>query len=113
MKFFSVATVVALAGLLPLLPTVYGEGYYKCPSTKTFGESDIMEYEHLASPDNNDSSHPEVPAGQTCSSYLFSGDSFDIGMKFYLFQIIGKTPKYRLFEFTSDSWTKCRFRKQN
>ncbi|CCU76834.1 Blumeria specific protein, partial [Blumeria hordei DH14] len=79
MKFFSAAIVVALAGLLPLLPTVYGEGYYKCPSDNKLKESEIMEYQYLASPDNNKSSHPKPPAGQTCSSYTLSSNPYGIG----------------------------------
>ncbi|VDB90488.1 Bgt-55047 [Blumeria graminis f. sp. tritici] len=72
MKLFSTTSIVALAGLLQLLPTVYGDGYFLCKSGEMFDWTEISECKDLASPSYNDPSHPQVPAGHTYSTYFFS-----------------------------------------
>ncbi|VDB90490.1 Bgt-55130 [Blumeria graminis f. sp. tritici] len=107
MKLFSTTSIVALAGLLQLLPTVYGVVYFQCKSGEIIDWTEISECKNLASPSYNYPSHPRVPAGETCSTYSFSRHTQDNGVKFYVFQIVGEIPIHKLYELGYTDWERC------
>ncbi|CAD6499061.1 BgTH12-04713 [Blumeria graminis f. sp. triticale] len=109
MKFLSTATAAALASLLLLVPTVYGNRQYKCPSGDTFEEAMIMDLANKAREENNRDSHPGIPTHELCKSYFFTrkipGD--DSKQYAYLLQVYGQPPTYQFSQQFNYGWQQC------
>ncbi|EPQ63635.1 putative secreted effector protein [Blumeria graminis f. sp. tritici 96224] len=71
MKFLNTASIVALAGLSPLMPTVYGAEMYDCGNGARFTTASIMEYTSLA-----------TAGGKSTSDPTFSGEHIKGAFRF-------------------------------
>ncbi|CCU74314.1 unnamed protein product [Blumeria hordei] len=109
MNLISSITTVALAGLLLLIPTAYGNLHYRCPYGDPFSVEEVLRLSNGHSERYNRNSDPTIPTGENYTSALFSKplDKTVFEVSGYIIQVYGNPPKYRLSVFVDGRYHVC------
>ncbi|CCU83159.1 putative candidate secreted effector protein [Blumeria hordei DH14] len=109
MKFFSSASTAALACLLSLVPAVLGGSHFRCGNQQKFTMTKLRLKISSFAVSNARADDPLHPRGSFCPTYRFTRKPRGGVHTEYLFQLIDRTPTFRVFEKQTTEFFPCLF----